>query len=122
MNNAAGDSTGDPSTQPPSKQSIMSLPSSRLGWWAVGLGVLFSVLWTINTFLLVQTGSGDQPLWMQLMLPFYGIIMLFSGLGAGILALVALFRRGERSWLVYITLLPFLLVIFLLAGEFLVPH
>ena len=122
MNNAAGDSTGDPSNHPSPKQSILSLPSSRLGWWAVGLGVVFSGMWTINTFILRQTGSGEQPLWMQLMLPFYGIIMLFSGFGAGILALVAVFRRQERSWLVYITLLPFLLVIFLLAGEFLVPH
>jgi len=55
-------------------------------------------------------------------LPFYGIAMLACGLAAGIAGLIAVIRRGERSWLVWLALLPGLLVLFLVLGEFLVPH
>jgi hypothetical protein len=48
--------------------------------------------------------------------------MLLCGLAAGILGLIAVIRKNERSWLVWLTLLPGLLVLFLLLGEFLFPH
>jgi len=95
-------------------------PHTRLGRWAVGLGILFVVLFLINSFVFMPTSS-DAP-WRQVVLPFYGIFMLLCGLAAGIIGLVAVIRRHERSWLVWLTLLPGLLVLFLVLGEFLVPH
>jgi hypothetical protein len=56
------------------------------------------------------------------LLPFYGILMLLCGLVAGIVGGPAVIRQHERSWLVWLTLLPGLLVLLLLLGEFLYPH
>ncbi|RJP47267.1 MAG: hypothetical protein C4583_16830 [Anaerolineaceae bacterium] len=53
--------------------------------------------------------------------PVYGIFMLLCGLAAGIVGLIAITRQHERSWLVWLTLLPGAFVLFLLLGEFLVP-
>ena len=95
-------------------------PHTRLGRWAVGLGILFVVLFLINSFVFMPTSS-DAP-WRQVVLPFYGIFMLLCGLAAGVVGLIAVIRQHERSWLVWLTLLPGLLVLFLVLGEFLVPH
>jgi hypothetical protein len=57
------------------------------------------------------------------LLIFYGIFMILCGLSAGILGLVAVIRSRERSWLVWLSILPLLFVLFLLLGEFLgSPH
>jgi len=61
------------------------------------------------------------PLWRQVLLPFYGIAMLLCGLGGGIVGLIAVVQQHERSWLVWLTMLPLVFVLFLLIGEFLVP-
>src|SRR3972149_5439948 len=95
-------------------------PHTKLGRWAVGLGILFVVLFLINSFVFMPTSS-DAP-WRQVILPFYGIFMLLCGLAAGVVGLIAVIRQHERSWLVWLTLLPGLLVLFLVLGEFLVPH
>lgn len=95
-------------------------PHSKLGWWAVRLGAAFIVLFLINSFVFMPTSS-DAP-WRQVILPFYGIFMLLCGLTSGIVGLVAVTRQHERSWLVLLTLLPGLWVVFMLVGEFLFPH
>jgi hypothetical protein len=41
---------------------------------------------------------------------------------AGIVGLIAVIRRHERSWLVWLAMLPGLMVVALVLGEFLVPH
>jgi hypothetical protein len=95
-------------------------PSTRLGWWAVWLMVAFVVMFLINSFVFMPTSS-DAP-WRQVILPFYGIFMLLCGLSAGVVGLVAITRQRERSWLVWLTILPLAWVLFMLLGEFLVPH
>ncbi|MCX6084006.1 MAG: hypothetical protein NT102_03470 [Caldiserica bacterium] len=57
-----------------------------------------------------------------MILPFYGIAMLSCGLAAGIVGLIAMIRRHERSWLVRLAILPGLFALFFVLGEFLVPH
>jgi hypothetical protein len=52
----------------------------------------------------------------------YGLTMLGCGLAAGVVALVAVFRRHERSWLVCFPLFFGLMVLALILGEFLFPH
>lgn len=58
----------------------------------------------------------------ETILPFYGILMLSYGVAAGITGLIAVLSRGERSWLVWLTILPGLMVVTLILGEFLAPH
>ena len=80
-------------------------PHTRLGWWAVGLGaasIIFLPLWSF--------------------LPGGALLSFLCGLAGGIVALLALTRRGERSWLVFVCLLPMLNVFVFILGEFLIPH
>lgn len=58
----------------------------------------------------------------QVVLSFYGIFMLACGLAAGVVGLIAVMRRHERSCFVWLTVLLGLLVLVFVLGEFLVPH
>lgn len=111
---------GDPPASSPLRQRILAPPSSRLGRWSAAFLAVFVVLFMINSFVFMP--ANDEAPWRQSLLPFYGIAMLLCGLVAGLLALIALMRRHERSCLVWLALLPGVLVLFLLLGEFLVPH
>jgi hypothetical protein len=101
-------------------QSITEKPHTRLGWWAVWLAAAFVVLFLVNSFVFMPSSS-DAP-WRHVILPFYGISMLLCGLASGIVGWIAVIRQHERSWIVLLSLLPGLWVLFLLAGEFLFPH
>jgi hypothetical protein len=48
--------------------------------------------------------------------------MLLCGLASGLIGWIAVIGNHERSWLVLLTLLPGLWVVFMLVGEFLFPH
>ena|SRR3990172_1032750 len=111
---------GDPPVGSPLRKRILAPPSSRLGRWSATLLAIFVLLFMINSFVFMP--ARDEAPWRQSLLPFYGIAMLLWGLAAGVLALIALIRRHERSWLVWLALLPGVLVLFLVFGEFLVPH
>jgi hypothetical protein len=106
-----------------SRSSMWRRPVTRLGWWAVGLAAVFLGMFIINSAVFMpayQDPSNDW--WRQAFLPFYGIFMVLCGLAAGIVGLIAVIRKHERSWLVWLTILPGAFVLFLLLGEFLVPH
>ncbi len=89
----------------------------------MGLAAVFLVMFIINSAVFIPT-SQDTPetWWRQALLPFYGIFMILSGLAADIFALFAVIQKRERSWLVWLTLMPGAFVLFLLLGEVLVPH
>jgi hypothetical protein len=116
--------SGLPVSVPPSGQPlwrrILGWPSTRLGWWSVGLAATFVVLWIINSTVFMPT-TVLVP-WRQVVLPFYGIFMMLCGFAAGIGGLIAVIRRHERSWLVWLTILPGLFALLFVLGEFLVPH
>jgi peptidoglycan/LPS O-acetylase OafA/YrhL len=80
----------------------------------------FEVLMIINGAVFMRLP--EDVTWRETVLPFYGIAMMSCGLVAGIVALVALTRRHERSWLVWLSVLVGLSVIVFILGEFLVPH
>jgi hypothetical protein len=80
-------------------------PHTKLGWWAVGLaivGILLVPAWTL--------------------LPGGAALGFLCELAGGILALVAIARQRERSWALWLALLPMLNVFVFLLGEFLIPH
>lgn len=80
-------------------------PHTKLGWWAVGLaaaGILLVFAWSI-----LPGGA-----WL-------GFLFELSG---GIVALVAIIREHERSWLVWLSILPMINVFVFLLAEFLFPH
>jgi hypothetical protein len=96
-------------------------PSTKLGWWVMGLAIGWVVLnfgitaiMNIRSRMAITTGS---PVAMN-----FGFLMLLVGLAAGITALIAILRKHERSWLVWASLLPGVSTIVLLIGEFTIPH
>jgi len=76
-------------------------------------------MFSLDTF---QSQDTQNDWWTQTLLPFYGIFMMLFCLSTWIIGLIAVMRRGERSWLVWLTLLFGLLVLCLLLFELLVPH
>ncbi len=86
---------------------FLEMPHGRLAWWAVGLGILFTAL-----FFSIVTG----------IIHFAGFLTMMLGVAAGILTLLALIWKGERSWLVWLMLLPGLFAILFTLGEILYPH
>lgn len=106
-----------------SSSSLWQRPSTRLGRWAVGLAAAFVVMFIINsTVFMPAFQDAPDAGWGQALLPFYGIFMLLCGLTAGAVGLIAVIRKHERSWLVWLTILPGAIVLFFILGEFLVPH
>jgi hypothetical protein len=103
-----------------SGSSFRQRPVSRLGWWAVGLAVVNSVMFMINSAVFMRLP--EDVSWRQALLPLYGILMLLCGLAAGVVGLIAIIRNHERSWLVWVAILPAGMTLFLLLGEFLLPH
>ncbi len=86
---------------------FLESPHTQIGWWAVGLSILFVVL-----FMLV---SND-------LLIFSGFLTIAFGVIAGIATLFALIWKHEHSWLLWLMLLPGLFAITFALGEILSPH
>ena len=83
------------------------MPQTGLGWWATGFSALFTVLFALI---------------INDLLRFSGFLTMTLGVVAGILALVSIIWKRERSWLVWLLLLPGLFAILFALGEILYPH
>lgn len=103
-----------------SSSSFSRRPKSRWGWWAAGLAAAFLVMSILNSAVFMHLP--EDLTWRQTLLPFYGITMVLCGLAAGVVGLIAVLREKERSWMVWCATLSGALTLFLLLGEFLVPH
>jgi hypothetical protein len=53
---------------------------------------------------------------------FSGFLIMVLGITGGILTLIALIWKHERSWVVWLALLPGLFAILFSLGEILYPH
>lgn len=97
------------------------MPSTKLGKWSLGLIALFFVLFGVGQILATTTGGGGGTFSDNLPLA----IIMFSAGGAGVLAfavgLIAVMKKHERSWLVYIAALIGFLIFAFVAGEFFGP-
>jgi len=112
--------TQDPGGSAPTgnRRKFLARPATRLGRWSVALAAAFVVMFIINAAVFMRLPEAP---WQPSVLPFYGIAMLLCGLAAGVTAALAVVRQGERSWLVWLPLLPCLFVLFLVVGEFVGP-
>jgi hypothetical protein len=108
--------SGVPGNANPTPQSLMERilgwPCTRLGWWSIGLGVSFEILW-----ILFKPISKIAP-WMQVVLPYYSKFMLLCGLAAIIVGLIAAIKSHERSWLIWLAILPGLFVLLSILVEY----
>lgn len=85
------------------------LPSTRLAWVAVAVDAIAIAVYA--GFLVVADRSGDGGRLISLGLP------LLAMAAASVLVLVAIARRGERSLLAWVALVPGVLVLLALIAE-----
>jgi len=88
-------------------RKFLGLPTTRLGWWAGGLAVIFIVL-----FILISNST----------LFFSGFLNKIFGFTAGVFGLTAMIQQGERSWFVWLAILCGLFVVLVMFGEILAPR
>ncbi len=79
------------------------------------LAAVFVVLFSLDVAVFPPS-PGVEP-WLE---AFFDIVLLVYGLASGVEALYALTRCHERSVLSWLAMVPGLLVIFLVIGEFVV--
>jgi len=114
-------------TTDPHRSRLHLRPTTRLGWWAVRLAVAFAALFVVGMSL---AGAGQKiggegvfdNLWLTVPLMGAGLTAVLAGVLAGVTAAFAIVRRGERSVLVFLALIPGLLVAIFLMGEIVSPH
>ena len=100
--------------------TFVGLPTTKSGRWSVVLTIVFAVFFFVNT--LVYIPSSSDVSWRQILLSLDGLTMLLCGLAASITGLVALIQQHERSWFVWVSIWPGLIIIFLVISEFLFPN
>ena len=107
-----------------SVNSFWGRPSTPLGRWAVVLAVIFVALFIINSAVFMpRFGYNTQQTELErALLIGYGIVMMLCGLASGVVGLIAILRRHERSWMVWMVLLPSAFAFIFIIGEFLFPH
>lgn len=87
------------------------------GWLALAF-----VGWFVVNQTLMGLGTQQPDALPRAFLIAQGLVGLATGALTGVVAIVAIVRFRERSPLVFVATLPLLLVLFLVAGELLVPH
>ena len=80
-------------------------PTTRLGTWAILVGLGYFVF---------------MPLWV--FLPGGAGLAFLCGLTGGALAIVAVARRGERGLLAFAAIVPLVLVVLFVLAELLIGH
>lgn len=95
-------------------------PRTRTGRWSVGLTTAgIALLLLAPVLATVLHGNGTEPV---LVVAAPGLLGVGAMIAAAVTALVAWFRRGERSVLVLLGVVPGLLALSLLIGEFVFLH
>lgn len=100
--------------------SIAVWPRTRLGWWAVGLMVVFVVMFSVNVLML--TISPFATWWMDTLLPYYGVGMVVCVWCGAITAIVAWRRAHDHALTVGASMLPLFGVVIFIIGELVLPH
>jgi hypothetical protein len=99
---------------------FLKRPGTRPGWWAVGLAIAFLVMIIANSavvMLFSKDVSSGPPV-----LPNFGMLILLCGLAAGVAGLTAIIWKHERSWLVWLSILPGVLALLSILSDILVPR
>ena len=90
-------------------------PTTKLGAVALTLAAL-AVLCFGAIMVSIAAFGGVQVAWVGALL---GALYLSAGVGSGVLAVISIFKGHERSFLVYLALIPATFATVLIAGEIL---
>jgi peptidoglycan/LPS O-acetylase OafA/YrhL len=99
--------------------SILKRPGTQLGWWSVGLAAVFLAMFVIN--IMMPLPVSDSPVWEQ---PFFYFITFLTlcGMAAGVVGLIAVIQKHERSWLVGLATLTGIIVLLSVLVQYLKNH
>ena len=131
LGESVGDAGGDkeavvsivPATTPapePRRRRVLALPSTRLGWWTVGLAVGVIALLALDGAL-AGAGVTDWGWGARLALGLSSAAGIATAISAGVLAVTAVVK-GERSLVLLGPLLFGAFWVMFVLGEFLSPH
>ncbi len=109
-----------PEPHPHARLSL--LPATPPGRWSLWLVLVFWVFIGLSFALVAAGQEGGDTLFSNLWLTVPMLIAGTAGVAAGAAAGVAIFRRGERSVAVFLTLLWGLVVTLFVLGELPDPH
>jgi hypothetical protein len=102
---------------PPLWRQLIGFPSTRWGWWSIGLEIAFLVLLVIFFDLIASGQEGGDTFFSNPLLAFSLLAAAVAAVAGGMIATVAMIWKGERSLLVFIALLIGLFVLFFAVGE-----
>lgn len=95
-------------------------PTTAAGWWALGLTIAgFLLTGAVPAIVMGMRPETEGPV---LSLSAFFIAGFAAMVGGGIAAMVGWFRRGERSLIVLLTVLPAIFALYFMIGEFAFPH
>lgn len=111
---------------------LPTTPAGKIACWLSAIGmVLFLLLGAIPMLLQVvfgyaalQSGPGltELPTWVtNIVEPIFSISVLVLCVVGGIWAMVAKFRARDAGKALWLAMVPFVIVVFLLIGEFAIP-
>ncbi len=105
----------------PSWRPVLAWPSTRAGWWATGLaGGVIALLPLLGAF--AGVGVTDWGWGARLALGLSGATAVATAISAGVVAVIAVVRREERSLVLLGPLLFGAFWVMFVLGEFLSPH
>jgi len=104
---------------PPLWRKIIDFPSTRWGWWSIGLEIAFLVILAIRFTLIASGQEGGRTFFSNPSLAFSLLAAVVAAVAGGVIAFGAMIWKGERSLLVLIALLLGLYVLFFAVGEIL---
>lgn len=88
-------------------------PTTKLGVGALILAVLAVLSYGVIMVSMAAFGGVETPVVGMLL----GVHFILSGMTGGVFAVLAIWKRHERSFLVYLALIPAALATFLVLGE-----
>ncbi|MCG6567512.1 hypothetical protein [Tessaracoccus sp. ZS01] len=95
-------------------------PKTAFAWWSLGLMAVGIAVFQLAVMTPFRFDDGTE--FSLLPPPVLAGIGFLLMVGAGVVALLAWFRRNETSWLVLLPLLPALFSVYFVIGEFAFPH
>jgi len=98
------------------------MPATKVGKTSMWLALAFVLGFALNMPLVAVFGRSGMPEWLLPFMPSWGILLMATGVAAGVTALIAALKYRERSWAVLVALLPGGFATLFVLGEFLVPH
>lgn len=117
--------TGDVTPLAPRTGFNTRRPTTPAGRWSLWLGVAFVAMVAINLAVFAPRGTSTDPGWNEFSrtyLPYWGLTLVAIGLAAGGTGLWAVLKQQERSLITLLTIVPGLMMLVFLLGEFLIPH